>query len=70
MVSNPKDSDLQDRMARLADFLTRQAATLRAEAPADFGYGRGNDRGMAQGYELAAKFIRQELTTATEAVSA
>ena len=60
-MSTTQTTDLEDRLALLADFLTRQAATLRAEAPAEFGYGRGIDRGNALGYELAAKFIRQEL---------
>lgn len=65
-MSTKQTTDLEDRLARLADFLDRQAATLRAEAPADYGYGRGNDRGVAQGCELAAKFIRQELGLAVE----
>ena len=65
-MSTTQTTDLEDRLARLADFLTRQAATLRAEAPAEVGYGRGNDRGIAQGYELAAKFIRQELGLTAE----
>ena len=65
-MSTTQTTDLEARLARLADFLTRQAATLRAEAPAEFGYGRGSDRGTALGYELAAMFIRQELGLAAE----
>lgn len=65
-MSTTQTTDLEDRLVRLAEYLDRQAAALRAEAPAEFGYGRGNDRGIAQGYELAAKFIRQELGLAVE----
>ena len=47
---------------QLAAFLDKQAAELRADsANSPFNYGRGNDRGMAQGFEIAAKLIRQDL---------
>lgn len=64
------DGDLKTGLARLVDFLTAQAAALRAESEnSPFDYGRGSDRGVAQGYELAAKFIQQELDAAADAVA-
>jgi hypothetical protein len=48
---------------QLADFLDKRAAELRAECKDNpFDYGRGNDRGLAQGFSLAASHIREHLT--------